>query len=112
MNRPGKRTRKSSAPTVGAEPSVTYDHLLDGGMRDFSSRLMGIAITVGPSAARASLKACWISSLVSAFVAWHPYPFASETMSKKGRSRDGTLGVFSSTANSFRIAYSPLHGTM
>jgi len=39
-----------------------------------------------------------------------PKPLAVETMSNSGRSRAGTLGVFSSSANSLRAAYSPLHG--
>ena len=38
--------------------------------------------------------------------------FAVATMSNPGRSSPGTLGVFSRTANSLRIAYSPLHGTI
>src|ERR1700730_53405 len=73
---------------------------------------IGIAITVGPSAPRAVVNASLISSVVSDCTAMQPKPFAVDTISKPGRSSAGTFGVFSNTANSFRMAYSALHGTM
>jgi len=64
-----------------------------------------MAISVGPSASSAVLKASLISSIVLAATPKHPNAFAVATMSSPGRSRAGTFGVFSRTANSLRIAY-------
>src|SRR5580700_4503268 len=63
---------------------------------------MGIAMRVGPSAFNAFEKASCIARLVRAPTAAQPKPLAVETMSSSGRSRAGTLGVFSSSANSLR----------
>ena len=47
----------------------------------------------------------------STVAAWQPKPTASDSISSPGRSRPGTLGVFSSSANDFKTEYSPLRIT-
>jgi hypothetical protein len=73
---------------------------------------MRMAITVGPSALRAVLKAALISSFVLAATPTQPKALAVVTISSPGTSSAGTLGVFARTANSLRIAYSSLQRTM
>ena len=67
--------------------------------------------SAGPSALSAAAKAFLSSSFVLACTPMHPNPFAVDTMSRPGRSSTGTFGLFSRTANSFKIAYSSLHST-
>jgi hypothetical protein len=63
----------------------------------------GTAMRVGPWAFNAFEKASLISCLVRAPTAAQPKPLAVETISNSGRSRAGTLGVFSGSANSWAI---------
>src|SRR6266403_2385787 len=97
-------------PLVGAELSIGLR--LYGSTNGRSSCAMRIAITVGPAALRAAPKAFLISSFVLVITPAQPKPLAADTMSRPGRSRPGTFGVFSNFANSLRMAYSSLHGTM
>src|ERR1700722_17733846 len=73
--------------------------------------LVGTTITVGPSASSALVNSWASFSVLSTLTARHPKPAAMEAMSRPGRSNPGTPGVFSSTANDFRIEYSPLRIT-
>ena len=73
--------------------------------------LIGISSTVGPCRSHAAATSAAIASTVVGRAAVQPYPFASETMSRPGRSSPGTPGVSSSTAKDLRIAYSLLHIT-
>ena len=73
---------------------------------------MRMAMTVGVSALRAFLKTALISSFVFAATPAQPNALAVATTSSPGRSSAGTLGVFSRIANSLRMAYSSLQGTM
>src|SRR6202012_2198226 len=68
-------------------------------------------MTVGPSAVSAVVNSWASFSVVSTFTARHPKPWAKDAMSRWGRSSPGTPGVFSSSANDFRIEYSPLRIT-
>ena len=68
-------------------------------------------MTVGPSAPSAVVNSWASFSVLSTLTARHPKPAAMEAMSRPGRSSPGTPGVFSSTANDFRIEYSPLRIT-
>src|ERR1700739_270336 len=73
--------------------------------------LVGTTMTWGPSASSAAVNSCASFSVVSTLIARHPKPVAMEAMSRPGRSRPGTPGVSSSTANDLRIEYSPLRIT-
>src|SRR3954447_21742984 len=68
-------------------------------------------MTVGPSASRALVNSWASFSQLSTFTVRHPKPAAREPMSRPGRSRPGTPGVSSRTANDLRIEYSSLRMT-
>src|SRR6476659_4893342 len=76
-----------------------------------SSALVGTTMTVGPSASSAALNSLASFSVVSTLAARQPKPVVREAISSPGRSRPGTSGVFSSSANDLRIAYAPLRST-
>lgn len=71
-------------------------HLEDGG----HVLAPGLRALAGLSVSRS-----WIRA------ASQPYPFATESTSRPGRSRPGPSGVFSRIAKALRIAYSSLRGT-
>jgi hypothetical protein len=67
---------------------------------------IGISSTVGTSLVHAAAAACLSASRPATRAASQPYPLATETTSRPGRSRPGTPGACSSMANDLRIAYS------
>src|SRR3981189_2288943 len=73
--------------------------------------LVGTTITVGPSTSSAFENSRASFSQLSTFTVRHPNPDAREAMSSPGRSKPGTPGVSSSTADDLGIEYSPLRMT-
>src|ERR1700682_3472638 len=73
--------------------------------------LVGTTITVGPSTSSAFVNSRASFSQLSTLTVRHPKPDAMEAISSRGRSRPGTPGVSSSTANDLRIEYSSLRMT-